>query len=234
MHQSLHLSTHPSGSSVRGQAGWLAQLQQHRAIAVIRAGEASQGLGMAAAVAAGGMQLLEVTWNSDRPEWLINQLRQRLPHCTIGAGTLLTAADVERAIAAGAKFLFTPHTNPELIRVAVAAGVPMVAGALTPTEIVTAWQAGAACVKVFPIQTVGGVNYLKCIKTPLEGIPLIPTGGVTLENASEFLAAGAVAVGLAGQLFPSRAIALQDWAQITAQAAWLMESVRPYALAPHS
>jgi len=180
---------------------------------------------MAQAVAAGGMGLIEITWNSDRPAHLIARLREVLPHCAIGVGTLLTEADVREAIAAGAQFLFTPHTNPHLIDVARAANVPMVAGTLTPTEIVTAWQAGASAVKVFPIQAVGGANYLRCLQGPLGQIPMIPTGGVTVENARSFLEAGAIAVGLSGQLFPKQAIAMGDWGQVQELAAALRERV---------
>jgi len=204
---------------------WLAYLRHERAIAVIRSPELRLGSHMAQAVAAGGMGLIEITWNSDRPADLITHLRETLPHCRIGAGTLLTESQVREAIAAGAQFLFTPHTNPTLIDVACQANVPMVAGALTPTEIVTAWQAGASAVKVFPIQAVGGVNYLRSLQGPLGQIPMIPTGGVTMENARGMLEAGAIAVGLSGQLFPQQAIALGDWGQIRELAEGLRERV---------
>jgi 2-dehydro-3-deoxyphosphogluconate aldolase/(4S)-4-hydroxy-2-oxoglutarate aldolase len=169
---------------------------------------------MAQAVATGGIPLIEITWNSDRAPELISQLRLELPHCTIGTGTLLNQAQLRQAIDAGAQFLFSPHVDPALIAAAVDAGVPIVPGALSPTEIVTAWNAGASCVKVFPIEAVGGANYLKALQGPLGHIPLIPTGGVTLENAQEFIAAGAIAVGLAGHLFPKSLIAAQDWEAI--------------------
>ncbi|HEY9596071.1 MAG TPA: keto-deoxy-phosphogluconate aldolase, partial [Cyanophyceae cyanobacterium] len=125
---------------------WLTLLQQHRAIAVIRASQLSLGRQMALAVAAGGMPLIEITWNSDRASELIGKLRLELPHCTIGTGTLLNHEQLRQAIDAGAEFLFTPHTDISLIQAAVEAGVPIVPGALSPTEIVTAWSAGASCV----------------------------------------------------------------------------------------
>lgn len=207
---------------------WLSLLQTERAIAVIRTPDLALGQHLAKAVAAGGLRLIEITWNSDRPAQLISTLRQALPDCVIGAGTLLEPTQVREAIAAGAEFLFSPHTNPNLIRIAVDHQVPMVAGALTPTEIITAWQAGSSGVKVFPIQTVGGARYLRNLRDPLEGIPLIPTGGVTLENAAEFLAAGAIAVGLSGQLFPQEAIAAGDWEQVTDRTKALMHALEPY------
>jgi 2-dehydro-3-deoxyphosphogluconate aldolase / (4S)-4-hydroxy-2-oxoglutarate aldolase len=190
---------------------WLTRLRQQQALAVIRAPKMELGRQMALAVAAGGMQLIEITWNTDKAPQLIEKLRSQLPDCTIGSGTLLNVNQLRVAIAAGAQFLFTPHVDPALIRVALEADVPIVAGALSPTEIVTAWQAGASCVKVFPIQAVGGASYIKSLQGPLGDIPLIPTGGVTLNNAKEFLAAGAIAVGLAGDLFPPQLVAAEDW-----------------------
>lgn len=197
---------------------WLTLLQQHRLIAVIRASEQFLGWQMAQAVAIGGLSLIEITWNSDRAPELISQLRSELPNCMIGTGTLLNVEQLQQAIEAGAQFLFTPHVNLTLIAAAVKAGVPIVPGALTPTEIVTAWEAGASGVKVFPIQAVGGASYIKALQGPLGHIPLIPTGGVTLDNAQELIQAGAIAVGLAGDLFPKPFVATQDWKAITQRA----------------
>jgi 2-dehydro-3-deoxyphosphogluconate aldolase / (4S)-4-hydroxy-2-oxoglutarate aldolase len=207
---------------------WLKLVQQHRAIAVIRAANLEVGYQMASAVAEGGMRLIELTWDSDRPLQLIARLQQELPFCTFGIGTLLNREAVQEAIAAGAQFLFAPHTDPTLIRVAIDAGVPLVSGALTPTEILTAWQSGAASVKVFPIQAMGGASYIRSLREPLGKIPLIPTGGVTPENAGEFLEAGAIAVGLSGQLFPAAAIETGNWAAITQRAEVLMQGVEPW------
>lgn len=201
---------------------WYTLLQQYRAIAVIRAPQFEVGYHMAKAAAAGGIRLLEITWNSDRAADLIYALRLELLHCTIGTGTVLNQTQLQDAIAAGAQFLFTPHVAPSLIECAIAKAVPMIPGALSPTEILSAWQAGASSVKVFPVQAVGGAAYIQSLQGPLGQIPLIPTGGVTLENASAFLAAGAVAVGLSGNLFPKRAIVTENWGMITQQAATLI------------
>ncbi|MBD1805069.1 bifunctional 4-hydroxy-2-oxoglutarate aldolase/2-dehydro-3-deoxy-phosphogluconate aldolase [Microcoleus sp. FACHB-SPT15] len=197
---------------------WLTLLQQQRAIAVIRASRQSLGVQMAKAVVAGGMSVIEITWNSDRAAELISQLRLELPTCIIGTGTLLTQVQLQQAIEAGAQFLFTPHVDAALIAAAVDAGIPIVPGALSPTEIVTAWQAGASCIKVFPIEAVGGANYIKSLQGPLGQIPLIPTGGVTLANAKEFITAGAVAVGLSGELFPKPLVVAEDWVAIAQRA----------------
>ena len=205
---------------------WLKLLQQHRAIAVIRAPHLELGQKMAQSVAWGGMRLIEITWNSARAPELIEKLRAQLPECTIGTGTLMNLEQLQDAIAAGAQFLFTPHTDPTMIAAATAAGVPIVPGTLSPTEIVMAWQAGASCVKVFPISAVGGVSYIKSLQGPLGQIPLIPTGGVTLENAPDFIAAGAIAVGLASDLFPKPLLATEDWDAIAQQTQTLLQSLK--------
>lgn len=180
---------------------------------------------MAKAVAAGGMQLIEITWNSDASAELISCLRSELPTCTIGTGTLLSLEQMKQAIAAGAQFLFTPHVERAMIQAAIQMGVPIIPGALSPTEIVTAWATGASCVKVFPVQAVGGASYIKSLQGPLGHIPLIPTGGVTLENAKEFLAAGAIAVGLSGELFPQPLVAAGNWDAIAQRARNLMQQL---------
>lgn len=197
---------------------WRKLLRQHRAISVIRSHDLNLGLNMAKAAAAGGIKLIEITWNSQNPAQLIQQLKQELPDCIIGTGTILTQEDLNTAINSGIQFCFTPHVNQILIKTAINQQIPIIPGALSPTEIVTAWQMGASCVKVFPVQAVGGSAYIKGLQGPLGEIPLIPTGGVTLENAAHFIEAGAIAVGLSGQLFPHHAIKHQDWQFITRQA----------------
>jgi 2-dehydro-3-deoxyphosphogluconate aldolase / (4S)-4-hydroxy-2-oxoglutarate aldolase len=204
---------------------WLKLLQQYRAIAIIRSSQQELAYEMAKAVATGEMRLIEITWNSDRAAELIRQLRAELPDCTIGTGTILTVDQLKDAIACGVQFCFTPHVDPQLIQVASEFNLPLVAGALTPTEIVTAWQAGASSVKVFPVDALGGVSYLKSLQGPLSNIPLIPTGGITLENANQFIKAGAIAVGLSGQLFSKTLIETRDWNAIANRARLLQSSI---------
>ena len=207
---------------------WLSLLQQHRIIAVVRADNVSVAREMALAAAAGGIKLIEIAWNTDRAESLIPKLQQELPDCKIGTGTILDISMAERAIACGCSFLFTPHTNPDLIAKGVEHNIPVIAGALTPTEIITAWQAGAAAVKVFPIKIMGGVDYLQCLQPVLRDIPLIPTGGITLQNADKFLEAGAIAVGISSDLFSSEAIMDDDWTTIIARSQALIQKVQPF------
>jgi 2-dehydro-3-deoxyphosphogluconate aldolase/(4S)-4-hydroxy-2-oxoglutarate aldolase len=207
---------------------WLSLLQQHRIIAVIRADNVGTAREMALAAAAGGIKLIEIAWNTDRAESLIPKLQQELPDCKIGTGTILDMDSAERAIACGCSFLFMPHTNPELIAKSVENNIPVIAGALTPTEIITAWQAGAAAVKVFPIKVMGGVDYLRCLQPVLRDIPLIPTGGITIQNADQFLAAGAIAVGISSHLFSPEAIIENDWTTIIARSQALVQKVQPF------
>ena len=186
---------------------------QHRSIAVIRAPEFELGLEMARSVARAGIKLIEITWNSDRPAHLIATLRQELTDCTIGAGTLITQAQFTEAISADAQFLFSPHYVP---------------GALTPTEIITAWQAGADSVKVFPVHSLGGPSYIRSLQAPLHSIPLIPTGGVTLEDAADFLKAGAIALGLSSELFLPSLIHDRNWDGLHDRAKALINQLAPY------
>jgi 2-dehydro-3-deoxyphosphogluconate aldolase / (4S)-4-hydroxy-2-oxoglutarate aldolase len=193
---------------------WLKFVRQERIIAVIRSTDLQTGRKMAQAAAAGGIRLIEITANSDRAWELIEILRTELPDCSIGTGTVLTMSDALNAIACGAEYMFTPHLDLSLIDAAITAEIAIIPGALTPTEIITAWHSGATAVKVFPIQSLGGASYLQVLQGPMAHIPLIPTGGVTVDNAPDFLAAGAVAVGLAGSLFPPAEIASADWQSI--------------------
>jgi 2-dehydro-3-deoxyphosphogluconate aldolase/(4S)-4-hydroxy-2-oxoglutarate aldolase len=208
-------------------ATWLERLKQHRAIAVIRAPSLEIGLLQAKAVATGGIRLIEITWNSEQPAQLISRLRDNLPDCCIGVGTLLGLPDIHQATAAGAEFCVSPHYDPILITYALEHQLPIVPGALTPSEIITAWQANATVVKVFPVSTAGGATYIRNLQGPLGHIPLLPTGGVTLDNAPTLIQAGAIGVGLSSSLFPKQAIAQGDWHHISHLAAKLLASLPP-------
>lgn len=203
---------------------WLALLKQQRAIAVIRAPNLEKGIAMAKAVSAGGMRLIEVRWNSADPAALVRQLNQLLPECSIGAGTVLSMAEAKAAIGAGATFCVSPHTDPAIVHYCREHQIAAIPGALTPNEIVAAWNAGATAVKVFPINAVGGAAYISSLQGPLGHIPLLPTGGVTTENAITLVQAGAIGVGLSSSLFPKAVLANRHWGQITGSAIALMQS----------
>lgn len=206
---------------------WLATLKDHRAIAILRAPSVTTGIAMAKAAVLGGFRLIEVTWTSDRPADVVAALRQSLAaDCLVGVGTVLTPDAAKEAIAAGAQFCFSPHTDSNLIRLCQTHAVPMTPGALTPTEIVHAWQLGASSVKVFPCEAVGGAAYIRHLRGPLAHIPLVPTGGVTVEAAQRYLEAGAIAIGVSSSLFLKPLIAEGDWDAVTQRSRQLLEKLR--------
>lgn len=205
---------------------WLTLLTKYRVIAVIRAQKKNLARQMALAVASAGIRLIEITWNTPQAAELIEQLNRELPDCVIGTGTLLNLKQMQQAVRAGAEFLFTPHIDLDIIQAAVHQDIPVIPGALTPTEIVTAWTQGATCIKVFPVQALGGAGYIKSLQGPLGHIPLIPTGGVTLENAAEFLSSGAIAIGLSSELFPKHLVMSEDWDSITRRTEILLQKIK--------
>jgi 2-dehydro-3-deoxyphosphogluconate aldolase/(4S)-4-hydroxy-2-oxoglutarate aldolase len=169
------------------------------------------------ALAAGGIRAIEATLPTPGALGIVDR-RRADPAVVLGVGTIRTSADVELAVAAGAQFLVTPTTVPAVLEATRAHGLSVCSGALTPTEIDRAWTAGAALVKVFPIDAVGGPGYLRAIAAPLDDIPLMPTGGVTVESAELYAALGCPAVGVGSALVSEQAVRDRDWAGITARA----------------
>jgi 2-dehydro-3-deoxyphosphogluconate aldolase/(4S)-4-hydroxy-2-oxoglutarate aldolase len=172
-----------------------------KVIAIGRGLAPSAILPVAASLAGSGVQAFEITLNSPAPMEAIAALAARFdPHdLLIGAGTVLDIAAAEAAVDAGARFLVMPHTDVDLIAWAAERGIPCFPGAFTPTEVLRAWRAGASAVKLFPASVVGPA-FVRELRGPLRAIPLIPTGGVTLDSAPAFVAAGAVAVGVGSWL----------------------------------
>jgi 2-dehydro-3-deoxyphosphogluconate aldolase/(4S)-4-hydroxy-2-oxoglutarate aldolase len=143
----------------------------------------------------------------------------------IGAGTVLDAESARRCLDAGAQFLVSPGLNLETVKLAQEAGIMVMPGALTPTEVITAWQAGADFVKVFPCGAVGGPQYIKALKGPLPQVPMIPTGGVNLKTAAEFIQAGAAALGIGGELVSLAALRSGNTQKITEAAKRYVEII---------
>jgi 2-dehydro-3-deoxyphosphogluconate aldolase/(4S)-4-hydroxy-2-oxoglutarate aldolase len=170
-------------------------------VPVIRAASQREALMAVEAVSAGGIPIVEITMTVPGAIEVIRELAKSISsRVLIGAGTVLDAETARRCRDAGAEFLVSPALNVETIEFAVKEEILIMAGALTPTEIVKAWKAGSDFVKVFPCGQVGGAKYIKAIKGPLPQIPLVPTGGVNLNTAAEFLEAGADALGVGGEL----------------------------------
>ena len=206
-------------------ADWLQQVKHDRVIAVLRTDEIAVSLKLAEAAIAAGMRQIEITSTSDRFSQAISILREHHPDITIGTGTVVDARVGKEAIAAGAQFIFSPYFTSEVMELAKKHDIAMVPGALTPTEIGAAWQAGATAVKVFPIQSVGGAQYLKALQGPMGYIPLIPTGGVSCDNARTLLEAGAIAIGLATHLFPKDLVRNKRWQAIEMNVRALLEQL---------
>jgi len=144
----------------------------------------------------------------------------------VGAGTVLNADSARRCLDAGAQFLVSPGFDLETVKFANGKGVLIMAGALTPTEVITAWNAGSDFVKIFPCGNVGGAKYIKALKGPLPQIPMIPTGGVNLNTAAEFIQAGSAALGIGGELILAAALKSGNMREITELAKQYVSIVR--------
>ena len=188
-------------------------------IPVLRAGSAQEARALVEALVAGGITVMEVTMTVPGAVELLRALKSEYgERLLLGSGTVTTAAEVEATIRAGAEFVVSPSLHPEVIAATKANGKLSIPGALTPTEAITAWRAGADYVKIFPCSAVGGASYLKALLAPFPELRLIPTGGVTLQTAADFLRAGARALGVGSDLVNPRAIAQGHPENVTATA----------------
>ena len=179
----------------------LQQINKVGLVPVLRAPSADAAIAAAAAIEAGGVPVLEVTMTVPGAiEVIAAVVKSSRGRVLVGAGTVLDAETARACILAGAQFIVSPALNVKTIELCQRYSVPIIPGALTPTEIVTAWEAGADVVKVFPCSAVGGAKYLSALRGPLPQIELIPTGGVSLSTAAEFLSAGAFALGVGSDL----------------------------------
>jgi 2-dehydro-3-deoxyphosphogluconate aldolase/(4S)-4-hydroxy-2-oxoglutarate aldolase len=153
-----------------------------------------------------GIPVVEITMTTPGALEVIDDLAKRYPDMAVGAGTVLDEDAARSCVEVGARFLTSPGFIPEVVAYANTVNVVVLPGALTPTEIIAAWKAGADLVKIFPTGYIGGVNYVRALKVPLPQIPLIATGGVNQLTAFDFIQAGATAIGLGGELFPQEAL----------------------------
>lgn len=205
------------------------EIFSHGLIAVVRADVPGQAvIDAIEAMVRGGIACIEVTLTTPDATEIISTCVARYASGTalIGVGSVVDAAGCERAMAAGARYVVTPAVCPDVVAAAKSAGVPVFCGAFTPTEALAAWKTGADAVKIFPAQ-LGGPEYLKALHGPLPHIPLVPTGGVTLDNMAQFFEAGAMAVAVGGNLASASQIAAGALDTIEAQA-------RAYAQTVHS
>jgi len=196
-------------------------------IPVVRAESADLAMRAVAAIKAGGVTVLEVTMTVPGAVRVIEQLAAAHgDEAVIGAGTVLDPETAHECIEAGAQFIVSPSLNEETIDFCRGRDVAVFPGALTPTEVVRAWMAGADAVKVFPAGAVGGASYLKALKAPLPQIELVPTGGVSLQTAADFIKAGAMALGVGADLIDPQALREGRAEVITERARQFIEIVR--------
>src|SRR5204862_4171935 len=196
-------------------------------VPIVRATSSAQARQAAEAVCAGGIPIVEVTMTVPGAIELIKELVKSLgAEVLIGAGSVLDAGTAQRCIDSGAEFIVAPGFDSATVQLVKNLGKPMMAGALTPTEVITAWRAGSDFVKIFPCGTVGGSKYIKALKAPLPQIPMIPTGGVNMNTAAEFIQAGADALGVGGELVLPAALKSGDMKAITETAREFLAIVR--------
>jgi len=196
-------------------------------VPVIRAESSAQARAASEAVCEGGVPIVEITMTVPGAIGVIEELARTLgDQLLVGAGTVLDADTAGRCVDAGARFLVSPGFDASTVEYARSRGVLMMAGALTPTEVITAWKQGSDFVKIFPCGSVGGPKYIRALKGPLPQIPMIPTGGVNLLTAAEFIAAGAEALGIGGELVSADLLRAGDFAAVTALTRQFVEIVR--------
>lgn len=185
-----------------------AEIERVGLVPVLRAQSAAEGHALVEAMLAGGVTVVEVTMTVPGAVELLRALKkQHGSQLLLGSGTVTTAAQAAATIEAGAEFVVSPSLHPEVIAKTKELGKVSIPGALTPTEVITAWNAGADYVKVFPCSAVGGASYLRALRAPFPELQLIPTGGVTQQTAADFLKAGARALGVGADLVNAKAIA---------------------------
>ena len=194
------------------------ELERSRTVAIMRRTDPKLACETVEALLAGGMQAIEVTFNSPGALDMLRAIDQAFgARVLLGAGTVLDADDAEAALDTGARFIVSPHTDTALVAGLARRGVPCIPGALSATEVLAAWRAGASVVKLFPAGSVG-IGYLKDLRGPLTDIPLLPTGGVTLDNAEAFIAAGAWGLGLGSALVDPRLVSERRFDELVERA----------------
>lgn len=205
----------------------LALIREVGLVPIVRAPSPEDAMHAVEAIIAGGLGIAEITMTVPNALRVMEAVSERYgDKVLLGAGTILDPESCRAAMLAGAEFIVTPSLDVRVIEMARRYSKPIFPGALTPTEVVTAWQAGADMVKIFPAGPVGGPKYIKALKGPLPQIDLVPTGGVNLENTPEFIKAGAAAVAVGGELVDVKALQEGKLDVITSNARQFVEAVR--------
>jgi 2-dehydro-3-deoxyphosphogluconate aldolase/(4S)-4-hydroxy-2-oxoglutarate aldolase len=203
-----------------------AKIQEIGIVPAVRMSSPEDALFAAEVVASGGIPIVEITMTVPRAIEVISHLVKNLPHVIVGAGTVLDIETARLCAEAGVQFLTCPGLDLGIVEFAATRNLTMMAGALTPTEIVTAYKAGSNFVKVFPCAQVGGDSYIRALKGPFPKIPLIAAGGVNQQTAANFILAGAVALGIGRELIPSEAVQKRQESRIRELAHRFLNFVR--------
>ena len=194
-------------------------------VPVVRASSPQEARMAAEAVWHGGIPIVEITMTVPGAREVIAELARTTPEVLTGAGTVLDEETARACVEAGAKFLVTPGFDAGAVSYANKADVLIMTGGLTPTEVMTAWKAGSDFVKVFPCGNLGGPNYIKALRGPLPQVPLVPTGGVNIDTAADYIRAGAAALGVGGELILKDALQSRNPAPIREMASRLVQAV---------
>jgi 2-dehydro-3-deoxyphosphogluconate aldolase/(4S)-4-hydroxy-2-oxoglutarate aldolase len=200
-------------------------IQQTGVIAIMRADSSDQLLRAADAIREGGVCVIEVTMTTPGALTIVEQAASRYGQDVLfGVGSVLDGESARAAILAGAQFVVSPSFKPALVEICRRYSIPVMPGAYTPTEVLTAWESGADMVKVFPA-SFGGPALIKALKAPLPQVELVPVGGVNLETAADFVRAGVAAVGVGSALINQKLLEAGDWAALTERASRFIEEV---------
>jgi 2-dehydro-3-deoxyphosphogluconate aldolase/(4S)-4-hydroxy-2-oxoglutarate aldolase len=196
-------------------------------VPVVRATSADEAIAIVEAIKAGGVSILEITMTVPRAVQVIEKVVERYGEdVLVGAGTVLDPESARTCILAGAQFIVTPSFKASTVEMCKRYSKVIIPGALTPTEVLTAWEAGSDFVKVFPCDNVGGARYIRALKGPFPQVDLIPTGGVNLNTAAEFITAGSAALAVGSELVDKAAVASKDFSKIAENAKRFLEAVR--------
>jgi 2-dehydro-3-deoxyphosphogluconate aldolase/(4S)-4-hydroxy-2-oxoglutarate aldolase len=212
----------------RSRSAVLTTIRDVGIIPVIRAGSADAALAVAEALIGAGLAIAEITMTVPGAIEVIAAITRRFgSRALVGAGTVTDTVSAKRAIDAGAAFIVTPCIVRDVMDVARSADVAFLPGALSPTEVFEAFRLGADMIKVFPIHSVGGAAYVRSLRAPFPAIPLVPTGGVTLDNVRDMFDAGAAAVGVGSEMISRDALARRDYQAVGVLASQFLAATRP-------
>ena len=210
------------------KADVLLHMRKTGLVPVLRAESEEDALRLAEAILDGGIDIVEMTMTVPGALPLLRRLRREYPKMLLGVGTVLDPETARLCILEGAQFIVSPALNIKTVELCQRYSIAVLAGALTPTEVVNAWQAGADVIKIFPANAMGGASYLRSLKAPLPQVDFVPTGGVSLTTALDFLRAGALALGVGADLVAADAIHAGHPERITEKARQYMDIVRQF------